>query len=172
MEKRKLQLENTELQEEVFLLESKLEGLNKSLRLLNNGTDALDDLLEASQKGRSKKGIGFDYNSTNEEGQKPKIKFVTSEEKSEFVQKNDFQKEVKMSQHVIRHVTPPVRGIKQSKWVCHYCGRFGHLRPYCYRLYGYPKVATKTQAPKAQVHSKKKMENQERGICSNSSHLS
>ena len=59
-EKRKLQLENTELQEEVSLLESKLEGLNKSLRLLNNGTDALDNLLEASQKGRSKKGIGFD----------------------------------------------------------------------------------------------------------------
>src|ERR1044072_3401279 len=100
-EKKKLQLENIELQEEVSLLESKLEGLNKSLRLLNNGTDALDDLLEASKKSRSKKGIDFDYNSINEEGQKPKSKFVTPEEKSEFVQINDFQKNTKMSQHVV-----------------------------------------------------------------------
>src|ERR1044072_5238622 len=154
-EKRRLQLENTELQEEVSLLESKLEGLNKSLRLLNNGTDALDNLLEDSKKGRSKKGIGFDYNSTNKEGQKPKSKLVTLEEKSEFVQINDFQKNTKMSQHVVQHVAPSVRSIKQSTWVCHYCGRSGHLRPYCYRLYGYPKVTSKAQVLNAKVHSKK-----------------
>src|ERR1044072_3569550 len=142
-EKKKLQLENTELQEEVSLLESKLEGLNKFLRLLNNGTDALDNLLEASKKGRSKKGNDFDYNPINEEGQKPKSKVVTPEEKSEFVQINDFQKNIKMSQHVVQHVSPSVRSSKQSTWVCHYCGRFGHLRPYCYRLYGYPKVTSK-----------------------------
>src|ERR1044072_7361019 len=110
-EKKKLQLENTELQEEVSLLESKLEGLNKSLRLLNNGTNALDDLLEASKKSRRKKGIDFDYNSINEEGQKPKSKFVTPEEKLEFVQVNDFQKNTKMSQHVVQHVASSVRSI-------------------------------------------------------------
>src|ERR1044072_6730669 len=113
-----------------------MEGLNKSLRLLKNGTVALDNLLEASKKGRSKKGIGFDYHSTNEEGQKPKSEFVTVDEKSEFVQMHDFQKDTKMLQHVVQHVAPPVRSIKQSKWVCHYCGRAGHLQPYCYRLYG------------------------------------
>src|ERR1044072_6501380 len=61
LEKKKLEVMNAELQEEISLLEFKLESLNKSLRLLNNGTDALDDLLEASKQGKSKKGIGFDY---------------------------------------------------------------------------------------------------------------
>ena len=42
-EKKKLQDVNTELQEEASLLESKLERLNKYLRLLNNGTNALDN---------------------------------------------------------------------------------------------------------------------------------
>jgi len=23
-------------------------------------------------------------------------------------------------------------------WVCHYCGRKGHIRPFCFKLYGYP----------------------------------
>src|ERR1044072_329487 len=55
-EKKKLQDENAELQEEVSLLETKLEGMNKSLRMLHNGTNALDVILEASKKGRSMKG--------------------------------------------------------------------------------------------------------------------
>ena len=68
LEKKKLQNENFKLQEEVSLLETKLESMNKSLRMLNNGTNALDGILEASKKGRSMKGIGFDYSSTNQEG--------------------------------------------------------------------------------------------------------
>jgi len=24
-------------------------------------------------------------------------------------------------------------------WVCHHCKRKGHIRPFCYKLYGYPK---------------------------------
>ncbi|XP_045792093.1 uncharacterized protein LOC123886861 [Trifolium pratense] len=27
---------------------------------------------------------------------------------------------------------------KTHHWVCHYCGRRGHIRPFCYKLYGYP----------------------------------
>jgi len=23
-------------------------------------------------------------------------------------------------------------------WVCHYCGRKDHIRPFCFKLYGYP----------------------------------
>src|ERR1044072_5106949 len=82
-EKKKLQIENAELQEEVSLLEAKLESMNKSLRMLNNGTNALDVILEASKKGRSIKGIGFDYSSTNQEGQLSKNKFFVSERSEE-----------------------------------------------------------------------------------------
>ena len=24
-------------------------------------------------------------------------------------------------------------------WICHHCKRKGHIRPFCYKLYGYPK---------------------------------
>lgn len=27
---------------------------------------------------------------------------------------------------------------KFQRWRCHYCGRCGHIRPFCFRLYGYP----------------------------------
>ncbi|PNY01125.1 putative LRR receptor-like protein kinase, partial [Trifolium pratense] len=28
---------------------------------------------------------------------------------------------------------------RRRNWRCHYCGRKGHIRPFCYILYGYPK---------------------------------
>ena len=139
LEKKKLQDENNSLQEEASLLKSKLESLKKSLRLLNSGTDVRDSLLEESNTGRSKKGIGFDYSETNEEGQKPISKFVTSKAKSEFVQNKVYQEKTKMSEHV-QHVTSSVRGVKQTTWVCHHCGRYGHLKPYCYRFYGFLRI--------------------------------
>src|ERR1044072_680483 len=60
-----------------------------------------------------------------------------------------------MSEHVVQHVTSLVRGVKQTTWVCHHCGRYGHLKPYCYKLYGFPKDALKAQIPKAKAHNKK-----------------
>ena len=27
---------------------------------------------------------------------------------------------------------------KYQRWRCHHCGRFGHIKPFCFRLYGYP----------------------------------
>jgi hypothetical protein len=155
LEKKKLQDENISLQEEVSLLESKLDSLKKSLRLLNNGTDALDSLLEESNAGRSKKGIGFEYNETNKEGQKPITKFVTPEAKSEFVQNKVYQESIKKSEHVVQHVASSVKGTRHATWVCHHCGRYGHLKPYCYKLYGFPKDALKGQIPKARAHNKK-----------------
>ena len=169
VEKKKLESENGELQEEISLLEVKLESLNKSLRLLNSGTDALDDLLEASKQGKSKKGIGFDYSTANEEGQKVEVKFVVpqdrsevaeknfvvSHNKSEFIKHTDYQNSSKKSQHLVRHVDTQIKGLKQTTWICHYCGRYGHLRPYCYKLHGYPKISAKPQAPKIKNHKKK-----------------
>src|ERR1044072_2836804 len=136
-EKIKLQAEVDELLEEVSLLKSKLEGLNKSFRLLNNGTEILDHILEEHKKNQSRKGIGFDYKVVNEESQKPKQKFVVSEEK-EFVQDIKYQTIV-----------------KKARWVCHYCGRYGHLKPYCYRLHGYPETTSKAPIHKARKSAKK-----------------
>lgn len=139
-EKKKLQDENAELQGEVSLLETKLESMNKSLRMLNNGKNALDVILEASKKGRSMKGIRFDYSSTNQEGQVPKNNFVVSEGKTEFIKQVDYQMSSRKSQHIAQHGHTPVRSIKNVTWRCQFSGRYGHLRPYCYRLYGYPRI--------------------------------
>ncbi|WJX12614.1 hypothetical protein P8452_03091 [Trifolium repens] len=27
---------------------------------------------------------------------------------------------------------------RYRRWVCHHCGKRGHIRPFCYKLYGYP----------------------------------
>src|ERR1044072_6381798 len=83
-EKEKLLNINVELQEEVSLLNSKLEGTNKSLRMLNSGSNVLDEILEAWKKGRSIKGIRFDYKSTNKDGQNTSKKFVSSEKQTGF----------------------------------------------------------------------------------------
>ena len=114
--------------------------MNKSLRMLNNGTNALDVILEASKKGKSVKEIGFDYSTTNQEGQVPKNNFVASEGGTEFTKQVDYQMSSRKSQHVVQHSHTPVKSIKNTTWRCHFCGRYGHLRPFCYRLYGYPRV--------------------------------
>src|ERR1044072_1458972 len=54
-EKLKLQAEVDELLDEVSLLKSKLEGLNKSFPLLNNGTEVLDHILEEHKKNKSRR---------------------------------------------------------------------------------------------------------------------
>src|ERR1044072_9500152 len=104
LEKKKLEAMNVELLEEISLLESKLESLNKSLRLLNSGTDALDNLLETSKQGKSKKGIGFDHSAANDESQNIKKNFVVSQSKLEFLQHTDYQKSPKKSPHLVKHV--------------------------------------------------------------------
>jgi len=43
-----------------------------------------------------------------------------------------------MSQHHVRHMNLQPRNKKKSPRICHHCGRYGHIRSYCYKLYGYP----------------------------------
>src|SRR3954471_1906640 len=51
------------------------------------------------------------------------------------------------------------RGMNQTKrkfqrWKCHYCGRFGHIKKFCFRLYGYPSQTFQVK-PKQDVPIKK-----------------
>jgi hypothetical protein len=41
-----------------------------------------------------------------------------------------------MLQHPEEHQGSEIKGIYHP-WVCHYCGRNGHIKPYCFKLYGY-----------------------------------
>lgn len=40
-------------------------------------------------------------------------------------------------------------------WVCNYCGRNGHIRPFCFKLHGYPKHFQKRSLVQEVVNVKK-----------------
>ncbi|XP_045792050.1 uncharacterized protein LOC123886812 [Trifolium pratense] len=45
----------------------------------------------------------------------------------------------KTLQHPKQHHETRYKG-KRRSWICHHCGRKGHIRPFCYKLYGYPNI--------------------------------
>ena len=111
-EKKKLQDENVELQEEASMLETKLESMNKSLRMLNNESKVLDEILEAEKKGKSMKGNGFDFKCTNQEGQSTKKSFVASEGQIEFKKQVGYQMSDMKSQRPFQHVRVQIKVLK------------------------------------------------------------
>jgi len=40
---------------------------------------------------------------------------------------------------------------KKSPWICHHCGIYGHIRPYCYKLYPQPHVQQKGSGKSVQA---------------------
>ncbi|XP_045795337.1 uncharacterized protein LOC123889868 [Trifolium pratense] len=53
---------------------------------------------------------------------------------------------------------------RRHNWRCHHCGRKGHIRPYCYRLYGYPK-RTPNLVPEAdKVETKREWKEKEKDV--------
>jgi len=57
----------TSLQEENTLLNSKLENMTKFVRILNNGSNVLDEILRVGKTFGNMKGVGFDYGTMNKE---------------------------------------------------------------------------------------------------------
>ncbi|MCH79805.1 gag-protease polyprotein [Trifolium medium] len=58
-----------------------------------------------------------------------------------------------MLQHPQQHPAPRY-GRRFRSWVCHHCGRKGHIRPFCYKLYGYPerKLQSKPMSAVTSTH--------------------
>lgn len=104
-----------------------------------------EEILKVGNMSRNMKGIGFESSLTK----KRKIsykKFVLPEKKYEF------QIVGHMSQPHARHVYPQHRGYKR----CHHCGRSGHIRLYCYKLYGYPHIVNQDSRKKMARRFKKR----------------
>lgn len=64
-EKEKLLTTLSNLQSEVSLLTSKLEKMTKFIRMLNNGTDLLEEILLVGKGVGNLTGIGLNYKSLN-----------------------------------------------------------------------------------------------------------
>ena len=134
------------LEGEVLMLNSKLDQMTKSVKMLTNGTDKLEEILQAGQNAGNMSGLGF-----------------VAAKKSAVDKKKtrpDKQMSKQMSQHRTQHQEQRNMKKKYQRWRCHYCGRFGHIKPFCFRLYGYPNqtpyVKPKTnKAPYTQQWKKK-----------------
>jgi hypothetical protein len=111
------------------------------------------------------KYIGFNYKVRNELQQSQDTKFSPAEEVLDPYTGN------MMPQHRIQHlVTYPIPQLMQhhkshslerkhkkrpKSWVCHHCGRKGHIRPYCFKLHGYPEWFHETGATPSVPNKKK-----------------
>ncbi|KAK2422833.1 hypothetical protein QL285_033334 [Trifolium repens] len=120
----------TELNDEVTQLNSQLEHLKKYVRMMNTGTNLLDEILEGQSHGKPK-AIGFDYRTLNKYPQNLDKKFVPT------VEAYDPTTGKSMLQHPKEHPAPKFKG-RSRRWICHHCGKKGHIRHFCFKLYGYP----------------------------------
>jgi len=84
LEKEKLMSIITSLKEE-NTLKSKLENMTKSVRMLNNGSNVLDERLQVGKSSGNMKGIGFDYETVNKEIKISTKKYVPPKRKAELV---------------------------------------------------------------------------------------
>jgi len=122
----------TSLQEENTLLNSKLENMTKYVRMLNNGFNVLNKILQVGKTSGNMKAIDFDYDIVNKEIKIRTKKFVYLEKKTMSIMLDH------MPQHPVRHLNHQPRNRKKSPWICHHCGRSSDIRSYCYKLYRYP----------------------------------
>lgn len=72
------------MEEEVALLNSELENMTKSICMLNNGSDMLDEILEVGKMSRNLKGIWFDPRSMIKKDINHPKNIVPPENKTEF----------------------------------------------------------------------------------------
>jgi hypothetical protein len=128
-EKVQLQAKVTSLESEIELLSTNLNNMTKSVKMLNNGTDKLDELLMVGKNAGDSTGIGYQ----NNQKENSETKFVPAQKKFE-------------PSRIWSHSTPHQKHKgKFNAWKCHYCGKNGHIKPFCYKLYGYPKKKSQTQ---------------------------
>jgi hypothetical protein len=116
------------LTDEVSQLNSQLENTMKQIRMLNTGTAVLDEILDSQEKNKGV-GIGFDYRRMKQH--KNTAKFIHAENVYDPTSEKQMLK--RPAQH---HGSSSNR--RPRRWVCHHCGKRGHIRPYCFKLYGYP----------------------------------
>ncbi|GAU37844.1 hypothetical protein TSUD_57040 [Trifolium subterraneum] len=120
--------ELNEANEEIDKLNVDIGRLRKYSEMLNKtGDDTLEEILEKNV--RRPKFTGISYENVN--------KHIVYNPELMYTQPKESQMSSKMLPHHKQH--PGFRyKTKSHLWVCHYCGRKGHIRPFCYKLYGYP----------------------------------
>ena len=142
-------VKTSELNDEVTLLNSQLEHVKKQVKMMTTGTEVLDEILEGQVKGKPN-GIGFDYNPLNQKQQNRN--FAYAPEEHGMIRKQKQDKDINYvvatgintastSKTMLQH-SGEQHSSQDKKvtcpWILHHCKRKGHIRPFCFKLYGYP----------------------------------
>jgi hypothetical protein len=98
------------------------------------------------QGKRKANGIRFDYKPLNQK--QCNRKFAYALEDHGMIRKGEHDKDVKVidpsgtyvaSKTMLKHCQGHQNDKKTTRpWICHHCKRKGHIKPLCYKLYGYP----------------------------------
>jgi hypothetical protein len=138
-------------EKELTQANAEMEELRKRVGQLNSGTNLLEEILEGVPTTRLK-SVGYNYTALNQHQQNKETKFLPADEViNPYTGERMLQPpiphpktypNVKIGQgsrtFANHHRTPGHHG-RSCKWVCHHCGKKGHIRPFCYKLYGYPR---------------------------------
>ncbi|WJX25125.1 hypothetical protein P8452_14197 [Trifolium repens] len=185
----KLQTEvNTQVQkaaqaeEKVIQVNVQMDDLKKRVSQLNSGADLLEEILENVPSGKLR-SVGYNYSSLNQYQQDPETKFSSGESMI------DPCTGKVMLEHQPRHSKAfpvpkfalyPKPSVNQRprpffhqrpnsqrryrRWVCHHCGKRGHIRPFCYKLHGYPNQEPKQDEIHEKIAVKKELRPKEESV--------
>ncbi|MCH79544.1 gag-protease polyprotein [Trifolium medium] len=134
----------SELDKEVIKLNTDLDQVKKVAKMMTTGTEAFDEMLQKQNYGKPKP-IGFEHERIGQNMSFNNATIHTPVSKT-FVSGG-------LSQH---HAPHPKSRL--YNWTCHHCGRKGHIRPFCYRLYGYPKKSHQSIYTSSPVEVRRKAE--------------
>ncbi|KAK2354134.1 gag-protease polyprotein [Trifolium repens] len=138
----------TQAEEKVIQVNVQMDDLRKHVSQLNSGTNLLEQILESVPSGKAK-SVGYNYTSLNQYQHNPETKFMPAEGVFDPCTRN-----VMLKHHTQHPRTYPVPKFESDskphvhqrtksqrryrRWVCHHCGKKGHIRPFYFKLYGYP----------------------------------
>jgi len=137
----------SKLNNEVILLNSQLNQIKKQAEIVTNDTTFLEEVAEDHNK-RKAKGIKFDYKPLNLRQNNINVSYASEEHGMIKIEKHDKKSKLigsvgtyvgSVNKTMLKHSQGHQNGKKTTcPWTCHYCKRKGHIRPFCYKLYGYP----------------------------------
>lgn len=84
-EKERYSFTISDLQDKVILLTSKHDNMTKVVRMLNKGSNVLDEVLQVGKVAGGLRGIGFNYQSLDKQGERFMTKFVLPKREPESV---------------------------------------------------------------------------------------
>ncbi|KAK2351719.1 hypothetical protein QL285_096927 [Trifolium repens] len=152
-------------QDEVTQVNLQMDDLRKRVSQLNPGTNFLEQILESVPSGKAR-SVGYNYTSLNQHQLNPETKFMPAEGVFDPCTENVMLKH--HTQHPRTYHVPkfesdskphvhqrPKSQRRYRRWVCHHCGKKGHIRPFCFKLYGYPERYQQAKSAPEVINVKK-----------------